>query len=280
MMADRVHPTSDYSGEIPPGNHSSSSSDPSSSPLYHPSDFHGKSDLSSSPSPDYVIQVPKDQIYRVPPPENAHLIKTYTRRAAGRRRSRGCCRFLACFALVLLSLAVAIAATAAVLYLVYRPKLPSYSFDSLTVKNLNLSLPAGAAFSPEIDAAVRAVNPNSKISIFYREGSSISVFYDGVNLANGVWPAFDQKPKNVTAFVTALTGKGIRLSSAMHTKMLTAEKRREVPLTVDARVPVRVKFGAVTTWTITVKVKCDVTVDKLTPAAKIVSKTCHVKVNL
>ena len=40
------------------------------------------------------------------------------------------------------------------------------------------------------------------------------------------------------------------------------------------RVLVKIKAGSVKTWTITVKVDCDITIDKLMADAKIISKDC------
>lgn len=280
-MADRIHPSSDDSGEFPPPprygrhyNHHSSSSDPSASPLF-PSSF---SSSSNPPSGQFVVQLPKDQVYRVPPPENAHLLKSYARRAA-RRRGRSCFCALRLALALLLSLALLAAVAAAALFFALRPKLPSYSLLSLSVHGLNLSSPSPSA--PEFAAAIRARNPNGKIAIEYRgRGSAVAVSYGAANLADGVWPAFDQGPRNVTAFVTALRGAGVRLSPQMRSSMAAAERRGAVPLTLDASVPVRVRAGAVTTWTVTVKVRCGVTVDSLAPDSKVVSESCHIRVDI
>ncbi|KAJ8478020.1 hypothetical protein OPV22_021747 [Ensete ventricosum] len=220
----------------------------------------------------YVIQVPKDLVLRTPPESNARRAKAYARRASRRRRSC-CCLLLAWLAALL----VLLASAAGVLYLVFRPRAPHYSIDALSIAPLNLS---AAAVSPQFNATVSADNPNKKIGIYYRQGSDIKVTYDGVTLCAGAWPAFYHAPRNETVFVAVLRGSGIRLSSANQQSLLAAEAQGQVPLRIDAKVPVRVKFGAVTSWTITVKVKCDIAVDKLSENAKIVSKNCHVKVKV
>ncbi|EHA8592524.1 NDR1/HIN1-like protein 13 [Cocos nucifera] len=275
-MADRVHPARSTTAEektVAPAEPAATSG-----PEIPLSQENFGEKLKPPPG-TYVIQVPKDQIYRVPPPENSRRLQAYTRRA--HRRRCGCCCCLAWTAALLLLLFVAVAAAAGILYLVFQPKIPKYSVDGLSVKGFNLSSIATdlAAISPEFDATVRADNPNKKIGIYYRPGSSISISYDGVNLCHGVWPTFHQAKRNVTVFKTALTGSGIRLSAAIRDALVTAQSRRKVPLEINLQVPVRVKFGAVTTWTITVKVRCDVTVDKLTADSRIVSKSCSVKVD-
>lgn len=275
-MADRVHPARSTTAE----EKTAAPAEPAvTSRPETPLSQENFAEKLKPPPGTYVIQVPKDQIYRVPPPENSRRLQAYSRRA--HRRRCGCCCCLAWTAALLLLLLVAVAAAAGILYLVFQPKIPKYSVDGLSVKGFNLSSVAAdlAAVSPEFDATVRADNPNEKIGIYYRSGSSISISYDGVNLCHGVWPTFYQGKRNVTVFQTALTGSGIRLSAAIRDALVTAQSRRKVPLEINLEVPVRLKFGAVTTWTFTVKVRCDVTVDKLTADSRIVSKSCSVKVD-
>ncbi|URD92901.1 Late embryogenesis abundant protein [Musa troglodytarum] len=215
----------------------------------------------------YVIQVPRDLVLRIPREGNASRAKAYARR-------RGCCFLVFAWLGALLFL---LAVVADILYLVFRPRVPQYSIDALSIASFNLS---AASVSPAFDATVRAENPNKKVGIFYRDGNDVTVASDGVTLCTGAWPAFYQSPGNVTVFVAALKGSAIRLSSAARQALVTAETQRQVPLEIDVKVPVRIKFGAVTSWTITVKLKCDVTVTGLTENAKIVFKNCRVKVKL
>ncbi|WOK95572.1 NDR1/HIN1-like protein 13 [Canna indica] len=271
MFTDRVHPDAlpephfSPSPDLPDTPRSSASSAQNFIPK-HP------------PSPgDYVVQVQKDQIFRVPPPENARRMATYARRSASRRRRSSCLCCLAWAAAPFLILLLLATATPGVLYLVLRPAQPAYSIDALPVTGFNLSSSASAVLSPAFLATVRAENPNKKIGIYYLRGSDVTASYGGVRLCHGEWPAFFQERRNVTTFKMTLTGSGIRLSSAMRQDLLTAQNRRQVPLRIDVKVPVRVKVGSVTSWTVTVKVRCDVTVDKLTADSKVVSESCSLK---
>ncbi|CAL9110756.1 unnamed protein product, partial [Musa textilis] len=259
MMADRVHPVQPEpaTGLIPDPWESPRSSASSQSILPKPVRQPGS----------YVIQVPRDLVLRVPREGNASRAKAYARR-------RGCCFLVFAWLGALLFL---LAVVADILYLVFRPRVPQYSIDALSIASFNL---CAASVSPAFDATVRAENPNKKVGIFYGDGSDVTVASDGVTLCTGAWPAFYQSPGNVTVFVAALKGSAIRLSSAARQALVTAETQRQVPLEIDVKVPVRIKFGAVTSWTITVKLKCDVTVTGLTENAKIVFKNCRVKVKL
>nr|CAD1817380.1 unnamed protein product [Ananas comosus var. bracteatus] len=280
-MADRVHPTTTSTAS--PRSRSRSRSGSRSrrrrrrriGPSTSQASRRSRSPRRDVPHPD-----PKDQVFRVPPPENASKLAAYTRRSSSsrrRRRRRCCCLLLAAAA----ALALALAAAAAALYFALRPKLPSFSLASLAINGLAPSSSSSSSpISPDLAAAIRARNPNSKIGLRYLPGGSVAASYGAVALANGAWPAFFQGRDNVTEFVTPLAGSGIRLSPSTRASMVTAQRNGAVPLTVDARLPVRAKVGAVTTWTWTVKVRCDVTVDELTANATIISQACHVKLRL
>ncbi|XP_066310080.1 NDR1/HIN1-like protein 13 [Miscanthus floridulus] len=278
----RVHPassSSDFSGEM-----NQSVSDPSSSPLYS---FHFEKPVPQHPPPPsqpgtYVVQVPKDKVFRVPPPENARLFDHYTRRAK-RRRGRSCVRFCACLLAGAVALAVLAAALAGVAYLVLRPKRPAYTVQALAVSGLaglgNASSASPGVFSPGFDATVRADNPNGRIGVRY-EGGRVSVSYDGVLLADGAWPAFYQGPRNLTVFVAKAKGSRIRFSQRVRGQMAAAERLRSVPFDVDVEVPVRLQLGKVRTWAVPVRAHCTVAVDRLAADAKVVSRSCDVKVHL
>lgn len=260
-MSERVHPdgdTADRAAAMP--------SSPSKQPPVPPEE------RTKHPSGTYVIQVPKDQIYRVPTEETAQRYEEYTRR---RRRGSCCCRVLLWLAGVTLALVLALGITAGVLYLVLRPKVPSYTVEGVSVRGFNLSSPQ--ALSPEFDVAVKAENPNGRIGIDYRDGGSVVVSHSGVDLCSGAWPAFYQGSKNATVFRAALRGSGVRLGGAQRGALAAELRRRAVPLEVGLRVPVRVRIGAATTLTVTVVASCVVTVDGLKARARVVSTSCSVK---
>lgn len=272
-MADRVHPHD--SPPVSAESHPASSQEPSAVPK-PPSP--PPSEKPVPPPGTYVIQIPKDQVYRVPPPDNARRYDQYTRRK--QHRNRCCCCFCWFIGLIFI-LIVLLGITAGVLYLVYRPEAPKYSIENIAVGGFNLTSPsATAAISPEFNVTVKANNPNDKIGIYYLKDSSAEIFYNNARLSNGAWPAFYQPSNNVTVFGTVLKGNGIKLRSEDRRALVEAQTKRKVPLTVRIRAPVKIKVGSVKTWKITVKVNCDVTVNELTAKAKIVSKDCNYGVDL
>ncbi|CAN4092558.1 unnamed protein product [Withania somnifera] len=267
-MADRVHPM-----DIP----SSSSNPPSSNNSDSPKPPSYPSPAKPVPPPPgtYVVQVPKDQIYKYPPPENSRRYESLTKR---KTRRSCCCRCL-CFTFsILILLIIAIGITAGVLYLVYRPEAPKYTISNIIIKNFNFT--SSSKISPEFDISIRAENGNDKIGIYYRKVSSVKAVYAGVQLSTGVLPAFFQPANNVTVFQTALKGSDVILGNAVKSTLRNEQSKGKVPFRVNIKVPVKIKMGAVQTWEITVKVNCDVTVDALTVKSKLVSKDCNYSVRL
>uniref|UniRef100_A0A0D9XWI5 Late embryogenesis abundant protein LEA-2 subgroup domain-containing protein n=1 Tax=Leersia perrieri TaxID=77586 RepID=A0A0D9XWI5_9ORYZ len=259
-MADRVHPMP--TSPPPPPEHAVAAAT-ETTPL-HPS-FRRP----PPPSPGtYIVQIPKDQVLRVPPPDRARLYKKLAARPLRRRRLRRACCAAFCVFLLLATLA---AAFATAVYLIFRPRSPSFSISSLSIRGLDATT--------QIDAAVRADNGgNKKAGIEYLDGGEIAVSYAGDRLAAGPWPAFRQEARNVTVFTAALVGEGVSFTDEQRKRLAAGA----VAMTVEAIVPVRVRFGKVLrTWTVDVKARCDVTVDKLAgnaTAASAGNRGCSVKV--
>ncbi|CAN6325685.1 unnamed protein product [Urochloa humidicola] len=282
-MADRVHPMPAPPSSPRPADQPPAGAAPTeTTPLQvHPS--FNERPLSPPPG-TYIIQVPKDQVLRVPPPDRARRYKKLAARPARRRLlRRACC--CSCFAFLLLILPAA-AFTGAV-YLVFRPRAPTFSVTSLSIRGLvddtNNNDLSSTTLSPELDAAVRADNGrNRKVSIDYRGGGSVTVSYGGaagVRLATGPWPAFRQPPRNVTVFVVDMRGQGVRFTEEQRSQLAAERKAGAVPLAVEVMVPVRLRFGSVLrTWTVDVKAQCDVAVDRLDGNAAAVNRGCKVKV--
>ncbi|KAI4990770.1 hypothetical protein ZWY2020_039141 [Hordeum vulgare] len=198
------------------------------------------------------------------------------------RAGCSCLRARLYLAVALLSLAVLLAAAVGAVYLAFKPRQPAYSVVSLAVSGLagvgNASAPG--AISPGFVATVRADNSaNGKVGVHYDgAGSRVAVSYEGVSLADGAWPAFYQAPGNVTVFVARDKGTGIRFSERERGQMAAAERLKSVLFDVDITVPVRLQLGGVRTWALPVTVRCAMAVDSLAASAKVVSRSCDVKV--
>ncbi|KAF5202979.1 Late embryogenesis abundant protein [Thalictrum thalictroides] len=243
-MADRIHPDQDFS----PSPSAQREDDEVPLSLQPPPTKHSHSHSPPVPPPGtYVIQLPKEQIFRYPPPP--HLLPKIHKQSPCTHR---------------------------LFFIIYRPKSPKYSVDNLSIQGFNLTS-SSSTVSPKVNVTLSVHNPNSKLSIYYIHGSFISLSLsfshsaEDVNLCTGVLPVYYQPTKNVTVFKTVLTGSDVILSNNLQSK-------REIPLRLNLKLPVRIKFGSIKTWTIPIKVRCDTAVDKLTVDASVVSNKCNVDV--
>ncbi|XP_024978624.1 NDR1/HIN1-like protein 13 [Cynara cardunculus var. scolymus] len=260
-MADRVHPAA----------HLDHSNTPPATVKQPVSD-----DKPLLPQGTYVIQIPKDQIYRIPPPENARRIE----KLANQKPRRSCCCRCFCWTIATaFILLILLAISAAIFYLVFRPESLKYSIDNISVGGINLT--SSTPVSPRLAVHIKSENPNNKLDVYYiGKGSSVDVYYADVNLCNGELPTFKQPANNVTVIQTALKGSNITFARDVHSRLVRQEKQRNVPLKLKVKAPVKIKIGAVKTWEITLTVKCDVAVDWFTQKSKIVSKNCDYRVKL
>lgn len=244
----------------------------SSSSLY--SDVDSQKPRIGPPPGTYVVELPKDQIYRVPPPENAHRYEYLSRRKTKQSHCRRC---FCCFLAALLILLVLAALVFGILYLVYRPHKPRFSVSGVSVTGINLT--SSSPLSPVIGIKVRSQN-NGKLGLIYGLGNEAEVFYEGIKLGNGEFTAFKQPENNVTVIVTVLRGSSIQLTSSSRKELTALQKKGKVPFGIRIKAPVKFKVGAVTTWTMTITVDCKITVDKLTASATVMTENCNTGLSL
>jgi hypothetical protein len=230
------------------------------------------------PNGTYIIQIPKEQILRTPPPENVHRAKVYARRPIRRRMMRRCCCSMIAS---LLCLIIAFGATAGILYLIVRPKAPSYSLKSVNMTGIDPVLTsASVTLSPVIEATIEADNmKNKRLSVLYQSGGTVDLYFEDTKLCSGAWPKFRQGPKNITEVGLQMTGSGLLLTADTRDALVSNQKNKSVSFTVHAKVPVKVKYGPLTTWKITAKVKCDITVDGISGEMSVLKKDCSAKTN-
>ncbi|KAI5667188.1 hypothetical protein M9H77_17041 [Catharanthus roseus] len=274
MAAERVHPTSqpDIDSPVRSASRRTTSSNDSFDrgipPLHKPGP-------TPPPPGTYVIQLPKDQIFNYPPPENENKF----RHLSNKKPRRSCCRLFLCYTIAfILIFILALAIAAGVLYLVFRPEAPKYTVSGIAIRGMNLT--SSYPISPEFDVNIGADNKNKKLGIYYQSGSEIEVFYNDVILSNGVLPVFYQPSKNVTVFRTVLKGSNVVLGNAVRSKLVNEQKQGKVPFRLNVKAPVKIKVGAVKTWEITVKVKCDINVDAVNEKSRITSRNCDYSVKL
>lgn len=160
-----------------------------------------------------------------------------------------------------------IIAVAAYIYLIVKPKVPSYSVDNLSIGALSLD-PVNLTIRTKLIVAVRAKNPNDMIGIWYRDGSRVMISYRNKSLCSGRLPSFYQGHRNTTVMHVVLEGQN-KLGSAIHGVFEDNRRTGRIPLDVFVRVPVSLRIFNTDWRQVTVNVTCALVVDGLSPNKKI-----------
>ncbi|XP_059453407.1 NDR1/HIN1-like protein 6 [Corylus avellana] len=177
------------------------------------------------------------------------------------KRASCCCCKCVCWTISLLLLLIIIAGAAAgVLYLVFRPKLPSYSVDSLKISSLGLN--PDMSLYAEFDVKITADNPNEKIGIYYEKGGRLSVWYADAKLCDGSLPEFYQGHRNKTQLHLALTGQ-TQYGSGLMTALQEQQQTGRIPLDLKVDAPVAIKLGRLKLKKVRILGQCMLVVDNL-----------------
>ncbi|KAH7565706.1 hypothetical protein JRO89_XS08G0003100 [Xanthoceras sorbifolium] len=140
-----------------------------------------------------VIQIPKDQIYRVPPPENAKIVESYRNPVKKKGRRRLTCCFLVFTVLLLIAAIIGIAIL--VIRSVFKPEAVSFSIVDVRVTNKT---------HIGYDFTLKSKNPSEKLGVAISGGGGggTSLFYKSHEheLSKGKFPELSveaQESKNV-----------------------------------------------------------------------------------
>ncbi|XP_051136594.1 NDR1/HIN1-like protein 6 [Andrographis paniculata] len=194
------------------------------------------------------------------------------------KRRRNCwCRCLCWTLALLILLLIIVAATAGILYLVFRPKIPSYSVDNLRISDLTLNF--DLSLSVTFNIRITAYNPNKKIGIYYQKGSHLSAWYKNTNLCQGSLPRFYQGHQNRTVLHVDLTGQnqyGRTVLQALQEQQQTGR----IPLDLRIDVPVSVKLGMLKLKKVRILGTCKLIVDSLSTNSLINIKANNCKFRL
>lgn len=192
--------------------------------------------------------------------------------------NRSCCCKCICWTVSLIVLLLIIlGATVGILYLVFKPKLPNYSIDSLKISNLQLNF--DMTLYAQFDVKITANNPNKKIGIYYEKGGRLSVWYANTQLCQGSLPNFYQGHQNKTVLNVALTGKtesGNTLMKALQDQQQTGH----IPLDLKVDAPVAIKLGRLKLRKVRILGGCMLVVDSLTSNNFISIKASNCKFRL
>eukprot|EP01018_Ginkgo_biloba_P033906 Gb_08846 [translate_table: standard] len=229
----------------------------------------------SPPLAAYIVQLPKDQILKTPGPPTRRN-KSYSKPP---RRRNPCCACLCwLFGLIFLLIALLVIA-GGVLFLVFQPRIPKYYVDQIQIEHFNFGGSDNLGLDSQFDITIRARNPNRKIGIYYKDGSDLAVIYSDIELCGGSIPVFYQGHKNTTVLRVSLAGRDVQFSDDLRSALTSQQNDGRVPLYLKINVPLKIKVGSLKSMKFTVKVRCHLTVSRLSAneTAGIESRSCKVK---
>ncbi|KAI4306325.1 hypothetical protein L6164_029612 [Bauhinia variegata] len=212
-----------------------------------------------------------------PPP----LQNTYTAANSKAPKKRSCCCKFLCWTIsLLLILIVAIGITIGILYLVFRPKIPKYSVDSLQITEFNLN--GTDNLSATFNVTITARNPNKKIGIYYVGGSHISAWYEDTKLCEGSLPKFYQGHRNTTVLNLPLSGQTQNATGLFNRLQQQQNETGSVPLNLKAKQPVRIKLGKLKLFKIKFRVRCRLLISSVAAnnQIRIQSSSCKFRLRL
>jgi len=218
-----------------------------------------------------------EKVIHVPPP----LLHQHAMPAINSSNpKRSCfCKCICWTISLLLLLLIIIAATAGALYLIFKPKLPNYSVDTLRISDLRLNF--DLSLYAKFDVKITATNPNKKIGIYYEKGGKLSVLYTNTKLCEGSLPKFYQGHQNKTVLNVSLTGQ-VQSGNTLMAALQQQQQTGRIPLDLNIHAPIAIKFGRLKLKKVKVLGRCQLVVDSLSSnnLVSIKASNCNFKLKL
>ncbi|CAM8998872.1 unnamed protein product [Rhodiola kirilowii] len=239
-----------------------------------PGPSHEKAVLPPPPGAGvYVVQVPKDQIYRVPPPENALIVERHRNPSPKKRSSCSC--FLCVLLPIILILGLIIGIYSAVSYIfVVRSNHPTFHLEQIFAKNSTKSYKSGF---PEYTLKMKSENPNDQTILSFQSGGDAYLSYKHEKIAYGNLPEFQLDHKKSDIFTFSLDGAKYKLPADVKASIGDTSHKGKISLTLSINIPMTVKSGWVKSSGSTLSITCNFAVDSLSKASRILSQECHVQ---
>ncbi|CAK8566331.1 unnamed protein product [Lathyrus sativus] len=232
-------------------------------------------DVNSNPQlPDfghgtYVVQVPKDQIYRVPPPENALIAESHRKPPTKETKRTCCCCWCIVFIVLFLAIIILVGGVLGGLFsMTNPPKDPEFSIKHFLLQS---------KLRPQYKITIQAYNPNTNVDILYKEGGDVSLSLKKKKIASGEYPTFSQANQNSTNFEVTLKGSTTKLPKEVQESKTNGKKKVHVTFSLSINVQTHMKLSLLQRESVTYEATCHVTVDSFAKTTKVVSQQCETK---
>ncbi|PSR88092.1 Methyltransferase PMT10 [Actinidia chinensis var. chinensis] len=234
---------------------------------------------SSSSSETYIVQIPRDQIYRVPPPENAKIVESYRNPDHKQEKYCGGKRSL-WILLTLVVLAAIVGTIIGVNHMFFSPKAPEFSIT----KVLLITTPPPQTShkehetppTPTYEISLKADNPNGRMGVSYENGGETSLSFEHKKIAGGKYTSLYQEAKESDIVHLTLDSSDGTLPSQVEKNMEETKTNTPVALSLTINVPIKLK--GMVSWSKDMKVICDFKVSTLASGTHLSSQNCETKV--
>ncbi|OIW22013.1 hypothetical protein TanjilG_28760 [Lupinus angustifolius] len=171
-----------------------------------------------------------------------------------RSRRRICCTICFWIILIILILLLLIGVASTVVYLLYRPHLPSFTVTAIKLSRFNLT---HSSLSSKFDVNVTATNPNKRITFSY-DSTNVSIFSGNLDVGDGTVPGFKHGEKNTTILKVSILRSGVALDTENEAKLKSSMNSKSgLPLKVQLETKVKVNMGKLKTPKVRIRVVCD-----------------------
>ncbi|XP_050378037.1 NDR1/HIN1-like protein 13 [Argentina anserina] len=226
---------------------------------------HNQSQYTTFRAGTYVVQVPKDQIYRIPPPENASIVQRH--RDPSKKKKPMCCNFI-CLGILFFFLLFIILLITGLYVSVILSKDPKFSVQRLVYNNKTRSN------RPDYTITLQSQNRNSQAAVLYKNGGDASLNLKTQEIATGSYPSFEQDSGKSKEFAVIFHGSKIKLPTDIQKSSTTQKPQVHVKFSLSMDIPGRMRRGALKR-SMTFHVECDFTVDTLVKGTRVLNQECQ-----
>ncbi|KAJ6918823.1 NDR1/HIN1-like protein 13 [Populus alba x Populus x berolinensis] len=277
QMEERVSNESGEKSDEPPLH--STRSPPSGSDLIPKARrFPSRKKSIKHPSPEaiesetYIIQIPKDQIFSTPSPENAIIAE---RHRLPQKKERSCCNRWLCIIVALILLALIIGILAWTFHILFTPKVPLFTVVNVAVKK---PLSTHKKTHPGYQITFETENPNGRLSISYGNKGDATLLYKNHKIGTGKFPEVDQDADSSKSIELGLSGSSGPLPHDVETSIQDKRGKKHVSLSVKMDVPVTMKgLGGIKLRRKEINVVCTFKVSSMGAGKDVLSQKCQSK---
>lgn len=224
--------------------------------------------ITNRPLETYIIQIPKDQIYRIPPPENALIVEHHRKKP--KEKSKPTCplpKILKWIAFTLLLIGVVIGIGFLAIYVSNNPKAPTFSVSNVTVKK-----PSGGGTTYDVKLKVR--NTDTEMGVVYGADEDAWFHYGKRMVALGTFREMSQEKGESTVVHVTMAAVG-SAPAAVSWSLADKKMKHKVGLVLEMSSPAKFNVRGLSLWKRTIDLKCDVKV----AGGEVLSEDCRTKMS-